>query len=143
MDKPKRIIKGLGEVSIRVTDLAAMAKFYEEVLGLEVLRREDSFVFFIINAGYAGHPQVLNLFDRTNRGFLETKSDQLNPHQTTLHHIAFNIDLADYEAAKKSLESLGVHVRPTVHEWLHVRSLYFPDPEGNLIELVCHDESVR
>jgi len=33
--RPRRI-KGLGEVSIRVKDLDAMHKFYEEVVGLEV-----------------------------------------------------------------------------------------------------------
>ena len=32
---PRRV-KGLGEVSIRVRDLDAMHKFYEEVVGLEV-----------------------------------------------------------------------------------------------------------
>jgi catechol-2,3-dioxygenase len=33
--RPRRV-KGLGEVSIRVKDLDAMHKFYEEVVGLEV-----------------------------------------------------------------------------------------------------------
>ena len=36
MDKSARRVKGLGEVSIRVTDLDAMHKFYEEVVGLKV-----------------------------------------------------------------------------------------------------------
>jgi catechol-2,3-dioxygenase len=49
--RPLRI-KGLGEVSIRVRDLDAMHKFYEEVVGLEVLRRDESFVFFKIAEGY-------------------------------------------------------------------------------------------
>jgi hypothetical protein len=26
---------------------------------------------------------------------------------------------------------------------LRVRSLYFPDPEGNLLEFVCYDASVE
>lgn len=142
MNKTTRHIKALGEVSIRVKDLDAMSKFYEEVVDLEVLRRDPSFVFFTISAGYAGHPQVLNLFHASNRGFLESKSEQLNSDQSTLHHIAFNIALEDYESEKERLEVLGVSVRPTVHEWLHVRSLYFNDPEGNLLELVCYDESV-
>lgn len=143
MNKSIRRIKGLGEVSIRVKDLNSMHKFYEEVVGLEVLRRDPSFVFYKIAEGYAGHPQVVNLFDATNRGFLEYKSPQLNPDQTTLHHVAFNIALEDYEVEKKRLEGLGVKVRAVVHEWLHVRSLYFADPEGNLLELVCHDENVQ
>ena len=36
MNKSDRRVKGLGEVSIRVRDLEAMHKFYEEVVGLEV-----------------------------------------------------------------------------------------------------------
>jgi len=40
------------------------------------------------------------------------------------------------------LDGLGLKVDATVHESLHVRSLYFPDPEGNLLEFVCYDASV-
>ena len=67
MNKSDRRVKGLGEVSIRVRDLDAMHKFYEEVVGLEVLRRDESFVFFKVAEGYGGHTQNLALFDATNR----------------------------------------------------------------------------
>jgi len=143
MNKSDRRIKGLGEVSIRVNNLDAMHKFYEEVVGLEVLRRDESFVFFKIAEGYGDHTQNLALFSATNRSFIETKSSQLSQEETTLHHIAFNISLEDYESEKRRLEGLGLAVQATAHAWLHVRSLYFADPEGNLLELVCYDESVR
>ena len=131
MDKSGGRIKGLGEVSIRVKNLAAMQKFYEEVLGLEVLRADESFVFFKIAEGYGGHTQNLALFDAEDLDFLEAKSPQLNPDQTTLHHIALNIPLEDFEAEKGRLQALGLNVRSYEHAWIHVRSLYFPDPEGN------------
>lgn len=134
MNKSVRRIKGLGEVSIRVKDLDAMHKFYEEVLGLEVLRRDESFVFFKVAEGYGGHTQNLALFET---------SEELSQEKTTLHHIALNISLEEYESEKKRLEGLGVKVNATVHEWLHVRSLYFHDPDGNSLEFVCYDESVR
>jgi len=143
MNKSDRRVKGLGEVSIRVKDLDAMHKFYEEVVGLEVLRRDESFVFFKVAEGYGGHTQNLALFEATNRWLLETKSEQLNPAGTTLHHIALNVALEDFEAEKIRLEGLGLKVTATVHEWLHVRSLYFPDPEGNSLEFVAYDETVR
>jgi catechol-2,3-dioxygenase len=136
-------IKGLGEVSIRVKNLGVMQQFYEEVVGLEVLRREGSFVFFKIAQGYGGHTQNLALFDVVNQMFLETKSDQISSAQSTLHHIALNISLEDYDIEKRRLEGLGIKVVATEHEWLHIRSLYFSDPEGNLLELVCYDASVR
>jgi len=140
-DRPHRV-KGLGEVSIRVKDLDAMHKFYEEVVGLEVLRQDESFVFFKVAKGYGGHTQNLALFDASNRIFLETKSQQLSSDQTTLHHIALNVSLEDFESEKMRLEGLGLKVDATVREWLHVRSLYFSDPEGNLLEFVCYDASV-
>ena len=62
---------------------------------------------------------------------------------TTLHHIALNVSLEDFEPERRRLESLGIEVRSTIHEWMHVRSLYFSDPEGNLLEYVCYDESVK
>jgi catechol-2,3-dioxygenase len=143
MNTSTRRIKGLGEVSIRVKDLDSMHKFYEEVIGLEVLRRDESFVFFKIAEGYGGHTQNLALFDANDRAFIESKSPQLSQEKTTLHHIALNVVLEDFESEKRRLENLGIKVRATEHAWLHVRSLYFPDPEGNLLEFVCYDESVR
>ena len=74
--------------------------------------------------------------------FLDNKAVQLNSQETMLHHIALNISLEDFESEKMRLEGLGLKVDATVHEWLHVRSLYFPDPEGNLLEFVCYDTSV-
>ncbi|HVP20319.1 MAG TPA: VOC family protein [Anaerolineaceae bacterium] len=143
MNQSAHRIKGLGEVSIRVKNLDAMHKFYKQVVGLEALRIDKSFVFFKIAEGYGGHAQILALFDATNRGFLETKSLHLNSDQSTLHHIALNISNEDFESEKMRLEGLGLEVVATEHEWLHVRSLYFPDPEGNLLEFVCYDAGVK
>lgn len=143
MNKSNRRVKGLGEVSILVKDLDTMHKFYEEVVGLEVLRRDDSFVFFKVAEGYGGHTQNLALFEGSNTMSLDNKAVQLNSQETTLHHIALNISLEDFESEKMRLEGLGLKVRATEHEWLHVRSLYFSDPEGNTLEFVCYDENVR
>jgi len=136
MNKSNRRVKGLGEVSIRVRDLDAMHKFYEEVVGLEVLRRDndDRFVFFKVAEGYGGHTQNLALFEVSNT---------LNPQESTLHHIALNVALEDFETEKMRLEGLGLKIHATVHEWLHVRSLYFYDPEGNHLEFVAYDKTVR
>lgn len=143
MSESRSRIKGLGEVSLRVQDLEVMQKFYEDVVGLQVLRRDESFVFFKVAEGYGGHTQNLALFEAAERDFLEPKSTRLSPDQTTLHHIALTISLEDYEAERRRLQGLGLRVQATEHAWLHVRSLYFADPEGNLLELVCFDERVR
>lgn len=136
MNKSDRRVKGLGEVSIQVRDLDAMQKFYEEVVGLEVLRRDedDRYVFFKVAEGYGGHSQNLALFEASNT---------LKPQESTLHHIALNIALEDFESEKMRLKGLGLKINATVHEWLHVRSIYFYDPEGNHLEFVAYDETVR
>ena len=111
-----------------------MHKFYEEVVGLEALWQDESFVFFKVAEGYGGHSQNLALFEA---------SKTLNPQESTLHHIALNVALEDFEAERIRLESLGLKVNATIYEWLHVRSLYFYDPEENHLEFVAYDESVR
>ncbi|HUE98062.1 MAG TPA: VOC family protein [Anaerolineales bacterium] len=117
MNKLDRRVKGLGEVSTRVRDLDTMHKFYKEVIGLEALRRDESFVFFKIAEGYGSHTQNLALFEASNTMFLDNKAVQLNQQETTLHHIALNIALEDFESEKKRLEGLGLKVNATVHEW--------------------------
>src|SRR4026209_665727 len=99
MSSANRRIKGLGEVSLVVKNLDTMQKFYEEVIGLDVIGREEDYVFFRNADGYGGHSQNLALFAATNPGFLENKSTDL----TTLHHIALNIALEDYDTEKTRL----------------------------------------
>ncbi len=128
----------LGEIALRVEDLDEMQRFYEEVIGLELMKRFPDSAFFKIAEGYAGHTQILALFDRTkvaNYGGLDAA-------KTTVDHIAFAIALADFEPEVQRLESLGVAIRQSTHAWVNWRSLYVSDPEGNTVELVCYDESV-
>jgi catechol 2,3-dioxygenase-like lactoylglutathione lyase family enzyme len=137
-------IKALGEIALRVKDLDAMQAFYENTIGLERMRRFPHAAFFRIATGHAGHTQILALFDRT------AVPDPANPASLTgpepaassIDHLAFAIDLADYASEKSRLEALGLNVLTAEHAWTHWRSLYVHDPEKNLVELVCHDPNV-
>jgi catechol 2,3-dioxygenase len=138
MSGQERRIKGLGEIALRVGDLDAMQRFYQEVVGLDLLRRFDRDAFFSVARGYGGHTQVLALFDRSaGQGYRG-----LDPEKTTVDHIAFEIDRADYEAERARIEGLGVRVTTAEHPWVHWRSLYVTDPEGNEVEWVCYDGAV-
>lgn len=134
-----RAIRALGEIALRVKDLDAMQAFYEQVVGLELLKRFEKAAFFRIANGFGGHTQVLALFDRSG------DPDQLPPiaAASTVDHLAFEIALTDYQAEKKRLEQLGLTVTTAEHAWVHWRSLYVDDPEGNSVELVCHDPAVK
>lgn len=126
-------IKALGEVAFRVNNLPAMKRFYQEVVGLDILGEFPSAALLKIAEDYGGHTQVLGLFDR---------SVPVGPERTTVDHVAFTIDLNDYESERQRLEGLGLEVEVQDHQWVKWRSLYFHDPEGNEVELVCFDPSL-
>jgi catechol 2,3-dioxygenase-like lactoylglutathione lyase family enzyme len=134
-----RPIKGLGEIAFRVSELDKMQDFYERVIGLELMRRFPDVAFFRIADGVAGHTQILALFDRSSRAGYEG----LDPARTTVDHIAFGIALEDYQAELQRLQGLGLRVETSAHAWVHWRSIYAWDPEGNCVELVCFDPSVE
>jgi len=131
-------IKGLGEIALRVEDLDSMQAFYERVIGLPLLRRFPNSAFFRIADGVAGHTQILALFDRT----ADPGYRGLSAARTTVDHLAFAIALEDFAAERARLEGLGLPVDTAEHTWVHWRSLYVSDPEGNRVELVCYDPSV-
>ena len=131
-------IKALGEVALRVNDLERMQEFYENAIGLELLRRFPKMAFFKIAEGYAGHTQILALFDRKG----QAEGGEVSAARTTVDHIAFTIESSDYEAEKQRLEGLGLAVSTAEHKWVHWRSMYVFDPEGNEVELVCYDANV-
>ena len=144
MDKLIRPIKALGEIVLRVKNLQTMQEFYENVIGLEILGRSDDLVFFKVAPSYGGHIQILGLFDESLPPDHRSRQfNGLDAQKTSLHHIAFTIGLDDFATEKERFENLGLVVETMEHEWTHWRSMYVPDPEGNLVELVCFDASVQ
>jgi catechol-2,3-dioxygenase len=131
-------IKALGEIALRVNDLDAMQAFYENVIGLELMRRFPDAAFFKVAEGYAGHTQILALFDRSS----DSGYSGLSAANTTLDHIAFTIAREDFESERARLEALGCKLTFANHDWVHWRSLYVHDPEGNNVELVCYDPTI-
>lgn len=143
MGKSERTIKALSEIVLRANNLAAMREFYESVLGLEILERLDHIIFFRVASAEEGLTQFLVLFDASlGADHRARQYTGLDIQKTTLHHLAFTIRLADYQAEHDRLQGLGLDVETQVHEWVHYRSLYVCDPDGNVVELVCFDETV-
>ena len=145
MNKANQSITGYAEIALRVHDLDLMRRFYEQVIGLEVLRenknRDGEAIFYTVGAGN----DHLALFEeKLMDWFTRDKSPQIDPKRTTLSHFALSIALDDFESEKKRLEQLGIEiVHSNASSWLHCRMFYFFDPEGNLIEFNSYDESIR
>ena len=144
MNKPNQSITGITEIALRVRDLDLMRRFYEEVIGLEVMGEnkptDSTALFFAVGAGNSH----LALFPEKLTGwYTRDKSPQIDPKLTTLSHFALNIALDDFESEKKRIEQLGIEiVESRTSSWLHCRMFYFYDPEGNLIEFNSHDETI-
>ena len=117
MTKQEKTIKAIGEIVLRVKEMQVMREFYENILGLEIFGEFEKMIFFQIAPSYGGHIQLLALFDESlppdHRSRHFTK---INPQATSLHHIAFAIDQADYTSEMERLQQLGFEVETMVHE---------------------------
>lgn len=130
-----RVSRQLAEIALRVTDIAVMRDFYRDAIGLDLIREAETFVFFKVADGLAGHTQVLALFDRSSQdGYVAPEGKR-----TTVDHLAFSICKTDFDSEDQRLQSLGCDLSYAYHDWVKWRSLYVVDPEGNLVEFVCYD----
>ena len=124
-------IGGLGEIAIRCRDLAAMAAFHGDVIGLERLaERPGGIVFFRIAEGFAGHTAVLALFDAAG-------APVTSGARASLHRLALSPSLADQERALAWYRRIGQPHRIEEFPWIGWRGVFTADPEGNTVELVA------
>jgi catechol 2,3-dioxygenase-like lactoylglutathione lyase family enzyme len=146
---PPFTIRALGEIAIRCDDVAAMAEFYEHILGLTRMEGSSApgIVFFRIAEGFGGHTQILALFDKaysprpglhpTGAGAPETGA------RSSLHHIALALPFAEQEAVMAWYDAKGLTYRVEQFGWVGWRGVFTEDPEGNTVELVAHDASLK
>lgn len=125
-------IRGIVETAIYVDDLARAHTLYGEVLGLErVLDTPRMLTYAVAPA------EVLLVFRRgMTRKDSETAGGLVPGHHSDgPAHFAFAIDRDDYAAWKSHLSASGVSIRSEVTWPAGGRSIYFDDPDGNVVEL--------
>ena len=124
--KEKIEIGFLDHVAIRVTDLKASAKWYEEVLGLKKVQLPewgDFPIFMLANkSGIALFPA--NTKDKE----IDTKSKNIR-----IDHFAFNVNKENFEKAKKRYTELNLDFNIQDHHYFH--SIYTKDPDNHTVEL--------
>jgi catechol 2,3-dioxygenase-like lactoylglutathione lyase family enzyme len=107
-----------------------MERFYENVLGLESLGLGRWSLAFRLGQG------VVLLFDRER----SSTQDEPPPHGASGSiHAAFLAAPGEYEAWKERLAERGVRLIDEIAWDSGVRSCYFNDPAGNLLEIAERD----
>ena len=121
-------LRRLDHVSLNVSDRARSIAWYRDVLGLKQRgepRRDDWPVFM----GELG--ACVALFQA------QVETAERQPESTGLRHVAFMVGRDDLAAAQTRLRERGVEFRFEDHGNAH--SIYFPDPDGNVIELTTYE----
>jgi catechol-2,3-dioxygenase len=132
----------IGEVAIRVQDMDKMLDFYQNTLGLELMRRfENDVAALKIADGVRGQIQTLTLFGpKLPPNHPSVSWSGIEQSTTTLHHFALTMAPEDYERALSDFRNANLEVNTANHRWNGWRGIYLRDPEGNIVELVSYHE---
>ena len=127
-------IEGLFEAHINVGEMQRSIAFYRDVVGLElgIAQPERPATFFWV--GGRGR-SMLGLFTVVSW-----------PRATMQDHVAFQVRLEDVLTATERLRSAGISPlggrrepinEPVVFAWMPAASVFFDDPDGNLLEYIA------
>lgn len=125
-------LRRLDGVGLFVNDMAAMIRFYRDVMGFEIKEDEDTENVYLIKDG-----TLFMLYGRDNFEKMTSRKYEylkgLNGH----FEIALYVDtFEEVDARYKEVISKGaVAVLEPVTEPWGQRTCYIADPEGNLIEI--------
>jgi catechol 2,3-dioxygenase-like lactoylglutathione lyase family enzyme len=152
---------GIAEIALNVRDLVRMRQFYQDVLGFKLLSQacyesgpsadpegEPTIAFLIIRQadtplGTHAQSQLLALIDFQRHVFVKGRFDGHDHRRSTLNHLAFEISPESYETEKTRLEIHGISPRSVLFPEMGARSLFFADPEENVLELICHAPDLK
>jgi catechol-2,3-dioxygenase len=125
-------LTGVLETSLYVDDLDRASRFYEEVFSLTRIQDDDR-----IRAYSVGERSVLLLFKRgASNCFTQVPDGTLGPHDGHGSlHFAFAIAAEELSTWEEHLRRHEIKIETRIHWPRGGTSLYFRDPDSNLIEL--------
>lgn len=115
--------RSMNHVSLSVADVDRSARFYQRVLGMEIISRPANGG---LNMGL-GPESFLGLYELDNPG--------------SMHHLCIGVDNYDAEALATRLEDHGVEARINRNPANRTSGgdqLYFEDPDGITVQLAQH-----
>jgi catechol-2,3-dioxygenase len=116
------LTEGICELTLEVRDMGAVERFYCDVLGLSVLSRQDDRIWLACG-------------ERTRLGLWLPGEKEFGDEGGSHVHFAFSAAPGRLEEVRGRLDEHGVESRGPVEHPGGDRSLYFEDPEGNLVEV--------
>ena len=153
-------IRGINHLALVCKDMEKTVEFYSKVLGMPLTKtielpnnmgqhfffdigKGDSLAFFWFPDAPASQPGVSHPVSLVGQGSITSAHASMN-------HVAFDIPAEKIEEYQKKLEEAGVDVTavvnhddsergasPTITDTTFVRSLYFTDPDGIMLEFAA------
>jgi catechol 2,3-dioxygenase-like lactoylglutathione lyase family enzyme len=120
------------ETCLYLEDLDRASRFYEELFGWKLMDGDARFRAYGVAPG-----SVLLLFKRGVTVHAVATTGGVIPGHDGMSggHLAFSIPAGEWERWQRRLEERGIAVEQIVHWPRGGQSLYFRDPEQNLVEL--------
>jgi catechol 2,3-dioxygenase-like lactoylglutathione lyase family enzyme len=153
-------IRGVNHLALVCKDMAKTVEFYRDVLGMPLVKtldlpggkgqhfffdigNGDSLAFFWFPGAPEAVPGVSSPAQLPGGGDIRTAHGSMN-------HIAFNVPVEKFDAYVAKLKAKGVtlgavlnhdnspnQVSEAVTDDVYVRSVYFFDPDGVMLEFAC------
>ena len=157
---PEFELGGINHLALVCSDMARTIEFYSGTLGMPLIKTielpggmgqhfffdcggGDCIAFFWFPDAPDGVPGVSAPVDLPGRGELLSAVGSMN-------HVAFHVPQERFEEYRRTLKAKGVEVSPILnhddstsgvaremHDGVFVRSFYFQDPDGILLEFAC------
>lgn len=152
----RQTIIGVSEIVLSVDDIAAMREFYTSVMGFPLHSEacwtsedapnpdgEPTISFLKIAdvdtpLGREKHPQMLVLIDWKRHVFARKRFEGHEVNLSTLNHLAFEILPESYDSELERIVALGLDPVDSEFPDVSAKAIFFKDPEGNVLELICH-----
>ena len=119
-------IRFLDHVAIRVLDLNKSVEWYENVLNLKKYQKPEWGAF-----------PIMMLADKSGIAIfpanIEDEKIPENSKNVKIDHLAFNVDIDNFEKAKVKFTLLNIEYKFQDHYYFE--SIYINDPDGHVIEL--------
>ena len=148
-------ITGVAEVVLSVADLPKMRAFYTQIMGFHLHSEasmeatipdpdgEPTITFLTIcdidtPLGRGGHPQLLALIDYRRHIHAKQRIVGHDVRRSTLNHLAFEIPPESFDDHLTRLKEMKIDLTFSDFPVINARAMFFKDPEGNVLELICH-----